>query len=173
MPITAARRMYSPATVRPIPNDRAITRALTPQAYLKRRTSRTFRIDNLSAGIGPSPCSNRKGMTLPGSDCRQRAPLHPINRVAAFVRNRWPLSVGLGGRFPSESVAALPRIPHAELDREGDLFRNRSRGCRCDSCDKRARFRLEWLSRGFAAVQRSRWARWSEIICTSVVMQLK
>jgi hypothetical protein len=31
--------------------------------------------------------------------------------VAGFVRNRWPLSIGLGGRFPSESVAALPRIP--------------------------------------------------------------
>jgi len=32
--------------------------------------------------------------------------------VAAFDRNRWPLSLGLGGRFPSESVAALARIPH-------------------------------------------------------------
>jgi hypothetical protein len=32
--------------------------------------------------------------------------------VAAFVRIRWSLSIGLGGRFPSESVAALPRIPH-------------------------------------------------------------
>jgi aminoglycoside phosphotransferase (APT) family kinase protein len=33
--------------------------------------------------------------------------------VAAFVRIRWPLSIGLGGRFPSESVAAFPRNPHA------------------------------------------------------------
>jgi hypothetical protein len=32
--------------------------------------------------------------------------------VAGFVRNRWPLSIGLGGRFRSESVAALARIPH-------------------------------------------------------------
>jgi hypothetical protein len=96
--------LYSPITVRPIPSDRAITRALAPQAYLRRRTSRTFRIDNLSPGIGPSLCSNRKGMTLPRSDCRQRSPIYPINRVAAFVRNRWPLSVGLGGRFASDSA---------------------------------------------------------------------
>src|SRR5207244_3978290 len=40
--------------------------------------------------------------------------LHPIHRVAAFDRNRWPLSLGLGGRFPSESVAALARIPHCD-----------------------------------------------------------
>ncbi|WP_247547340.1 hypothetical protein, partial [Bradyrhizobium sp. 177] len=33
-------------------------------------------------------------------------------RVAAFVRIGWPLSIGIGGRLPSESVAALPRIPH-------------------------------------------------------------
>jgi hypothetical protein len=38
-------------------------------------------------------------------------------RVAAFHRNRWPLSIGLGGRLPSESVAALPRIPQAFLSR--------------------------------------------------------
>jgi hypothetical protein len=44
-------------------------------------------------------------------DCRQRTPIHPINRVAAFDRNRWPLWIGLGGRIPSESPAALPRIP--------------------------------------------------------------
>ncbi|MET4359060.1 hypothetical protein ABIC08_009037, partial [Bradyrhizobium sp. RT9b] len=31
---------------------------------------------------------------------------------AAFVRIGWPLSIGIGGRLPSESVAALPRIPH-------------------------------------------------------------
>ena len=49
---------------------------------------------------------------MPRSDCRQLAPPHPINRVAAFVRIGWPLSIGIGGRLPSESVAALPRIPH-------------------------------------------------------------
>jgi hypothetical protein len=66
-------------------------------------------------GHRTSHCANRKRTTLPRSDCRQRSPPHPINRVAAFVRNRWPLSIGLGGRFPSESVAALPRIPHPVL----------------------------------------------------------
>src|SRR6266851_3160467 len=124
MPITAARRMYSPIAVRPTPTDRAITRSLAPLAYFRRRTSRIFRIDNLSAGIRP-PFANRKRRTLPGSDCRQRSPNHPINRVAAFVRIRWPLSIGLSGRFPSESVAALPRIPHieAQVRRKGSRLR--------------------------------------------------
>jgi hypothetical protein len=63
-------------------------------------------------GHRTSSCANRKRRTLPSSDCRQRAPLHPINRVAAFVRIRWSLSIGLGGGFPSESVAAFSRIPH-------------------------------------------------------------
>jgi hypothetical protein len=40
--------------------------------------------------------------TFPDSPCQQ---------VAAFDRNRWPLSVGLGDRFPSESLAALSRNP--------------------------------------------------------------
>jgi hypothetical protein len=44
-----------------------------------------------------APASRRGGATRPGSDCRQRSPNHPINRVAAFVRIRWPL---------------LPRNPH-------------------------------------------------------------
>src|SRR6266567_657624 len=114
MPITAARRMYSATAVRPIPTDWAITRALAPQAYFRRRTSRTFRIDNLSAGIVPPPAGSQRE-TLPRSDCRQRNPLHPIHRVAVFDRNRWPLSLGLGGRFPSESVAALARIPQVRM----------------------------------------------------------
>jgi hypothetical protein len=33
MPIIAARRMYSPIAIRPIPTDRAIPRSLAPQAY--------------------------------------------------------------------------------------------------------------------------------------------
>src|SRR5713101_9485406 len=104
MPITAARRMYSPIAVRPIPSDRAITRSLDPQAYLRRRTSRTFRIDNLSAGIRP-PLANRKGGPCPAQTADNVPRLTLQNKVAAFVRNQWPLSIGLGGRFPSESVS--------------------------------------------------------------------
>src|SRR5947209_8555819 len=133
MPITAARRMYSATVVRATPSDREITRALTPDAYFRRRTSRTLRIDNLSAGIAHSPCANRKGTSLPRSDCRQRPPPYPINRVAAFDRNRWPPSVGLGGRFPSESLAAFPRIPHQGHASEGggeERAGNRRAECR-------------------------------------------
>ncbi|MET4122002.1 transposase-like protein [Bradyrhizobium sp. JR1.5] len=37
--------------------------------------------------------------------------------MAAFVRIGWPLSIGIAGRLPSESVAALPRIPQKALER--------------------------------------------------------
>jgi hypothetical protein len=49
---------------------------------------------------------NRKSRTLPRSDCQQRPPSHPINRVAAFDRIGRPLSIGIGGRLSSESVSA-------------------------------------------------------------------
>jgi len=61
---------------------------------------------------------------LPRSDCRQRARNYPINRVAAFDRNRWPLWIGLGGRLPSESLAALPRNPQAMLTRADEAANN-------------------------------------------------
>src|SRR5215468_5875923 len=94
MPITAARRIYSPIAVRPIPTDRAITRSLAPQAYLRRRTSRTFRIDNLSAGIRP-PFANRKREDLARLRLPTTFPASPHQQ---------------GGRLRSESVAALARI---------------------------------------------------------------
>ena len=117
IPTTAARRMYSPTAVRPIPTDRAITRLLA-----RRRTS--------GAGLpGPSAstisrqvcrfplCWNGKGATLPRSDCRQRSPPHPIHRVAALDRNWWPLSLG----FRSPLLKSRPelQIRIMQLDREG------------------------------------------------------
>ena len=53
---------------------------------------------------------------MPRLECRQRTPIYPINRVAAFDRNRWPLWIGMGGRLPSESLAALPRIPQMSIE---------------------------------------------------------
>src|SRR5258708_9873914 len=52
-------------------------------------------------GHRTSHCVNRQRRTLPRSDCRQRSPSHPINRVAAFL--------GLGGSFPPESSAPFRR----------------------------------------------------------------
>ena len=52
MPITPARRTYSPTTVLPTPVASLICRKLIPSVCLSRNTSRTLRIDNLSAGIG-------------------------------------------------------------------------------------------------------------------------
>src|SRR5438067_4073113 len=117
MPITAARRMYSATAVRPIPTDWAITRALAPQAYFRRRTSRTFRIDNLSAGIGPPPAGSQREdlapfrlpTTEPASPYPQGGRLRSES-VAAFARIGWPLSVGISGRLGSDSADpwALP-----------------------------------------------------------------
>ena len=53
MPLTAARRTYSPTVDRPTPVAIAICRPLMPSACLSRSTSRTFLIGALSAGIGP------------------------------------------------------------------------------------------------------------------------
>jgi hypothetical protein len=39
-------------------------------------------------------------------------PASPYQRVAAFVQNRWPLSIGLGGRFHRNR---MPRIPQHEV----------------------------------------------------------
>src|SRR5437867_4367736 len=114
MPITAARRMYSATAVRPIPTDWAITRALAPQAYFRRRTSRTFRIDNLSAGIGPPPAGSQREdlapfrlpTTEPASPYPQGGRLRSES-VAAFARIGWPLSVGISGRLGSDSAVNL------------------------------------------------------------------
>src|SRR5438876_11153023 len=124
MPITAARRMYSATAVRPIPTDWAITRALAPQAYFRRRTSRTFRIDNLSAGIGPPPAGSQREdlapfrlpTTEPASPYPQGGRLRSES-VAAFARIGWPLSVGISGRLGSDSarnsVAGIELVPVA------------------------------------------------------------
>src|SRR4051812_43140232 len=106
MPITAARRMYSPIAVRPIPTEREITRSLAPQAYFRRRTSRTFHIDNLSAGIRP-PLRFANGGPCPAQTADNAPRITPSTG--------WPPSVGLGGRFRSESLAAFRRNrwPHA------------------------------------------------------------
>ncbi|MET4323472.1 hypothetical protein, partial [Bradyrhizobium sp. RT5a] len=55
---------------------------------------------------------------------------------AAFVRIGWPLSIGIGGRLPSESVAALPRIPHDEIgDAVKDVTPRASQGATDELAD--------------------------------------
>ena len=39
---------------------------------------------------------------------RSAVPLHP-GQVAGINRNRWPISAGLGGRFPPDQVADFDR----------------------------------------------------------------
>src|SRR5437016_8549599 len=101
MPITAARRTYSAIAVRPIPTERATTRSLTPQAYFRRRTSRIFRIGNLSAGIRPPIAWTAKGGPCPVQIAD--------NLPHLTLSTGWPPSSGSGDRFRSESVAAFRR----------------------------------------------------------------
>jgi hypothetical protein len=63
---------------------------------LRRRTSRTFRIDNLSAGIGP-PLRTAKEGPCPAQTAD--------NAPRLTLSTGWPLSVGIGGRFASDSAA--------------------------------------------------------------------
>lgn len=56
---------------------------------------------------------------MPRSDCRQRPLAHPINRVAAFRRNRWPLCLGFRTRRrqpvgePADRTSDLSPPDHA------------------------------------------------------------
>lgn len=97
--------MYSAIAVRPMPSDRENTRALAPHGYFRRRTSGIFCIDNPSAALAPPPCANRKGRTLPPQ-------IEAVFSASPYQQ---------GGRFPSESVTAFPRIPHASPCARGPL----------------------------------------------------
>ena len=103
MPITLARQTYSPTVVFPIPSDCAINRSLIPSACLNRSTSRTLRIDNLSAGI------RRPLRLLQRPDHAIRSPTdsppYTTSAVAAFNWNP--------ARLPLESVAALRWNTHS------------------------------------------------------------
>src|SRR5205807_10056234 len=92
--------------VRLIPMLMAICRSLTPRACFNRRTSRTFRIGALSAGIGPPLPWSQRGAG-PRFDRRLRELQAGRNRVAGtvvayFRRNRWSGCVGMRSRLPSD-----------------------------------------------------------------------
>ena len=94
------RRMYSPIAVRPIPTDRVITRFARPTGALQAQN-----FSNLPhrQSLGGPPLANRKGGPCPAQTADNAPRITPSTG--------WSLSIGLGGRFPSESVTALPRVP--------------------------------------------------------------
>ena len=124
---------YSLTVDRLSPVVTAICRSLTPRACLNLRTSRTFRIGALSAGIGP-PLAWPQRRCRPRFDRRHRELQAGLTRVAGFDRNGWPTSVGIGGRIASESVAALRRITQAQAHRAGAT---RGATAREGSCQER------------------------------------
>src|SRR5437660_10916450 len=109
MPMTAARRRYSPTVDRLTPTVTAICRSLTPRACRNLRTSRTLRIGALSAGIGP-PLAWPQRQTASAIRSPTSRALDRLNQggrlqaewVADFRRNRWPDCVGITGRFASD-----------------------------------------------------------------------
>src|SRR3954468_21909651 len=108
MPITLARQTYSPTVVFPIASDCAIERSLIPSACLNRSTSRTLRIDNLSAGI------RHPLRLLQGPDHAIRSPTDsPPSRHLSGGRLQLefcPPSVGISGHFALECAMAVPPI---------------------------------------------------------------
>ena len=114
MPITLARQTYSPTVVFPIASDCAIERSLIPSACLNRSTSRTLRIDNLSAGI------RHPLRLLQGPDHAIRSPTDsPPSRHLSGGRlqlESCPPSVGISGRFTLEYAhPAVQREVEEEL----------------------------------------------------------
>ena len=101
MPITAARRRYSAIVDRLTPIETAICPLARAKACFSLRTSRTFRIGALSAGIGPPLAWPQRG---PRAAIRS-----PTARALRPPSTGWPASIGMGGRLPSESVAGLRR----------------------------------------------------------------
>ena len=102
MPITAARRRYSPTVDRPMPTVIAICRSLTPRACRSLKTSRTFRIGALSAGIRPPLAWPQRGLVRDSIAVFES--VRPVSTgggrlqsewVAGFHRNQWPACVGL------------------------------------------------------------------------------
>src|SRR4051794_24484417 len=126
MPMMAARRRYSPTVDRLTPVVMAICRSLTPRACRNLRTSRTFRIGALSAGIGPPLAWPQRG-ARPRFDRRHRelhAGPHQGGRlrsewVAGFRRNQWPACIGISGRFASDYAVTDARpaslLPRAQF----------------------------------------------------------
>jgi hypothetical protein len=66
--------------------------------------------------------------TLPASPYQQGGRLRP-DQVAAFDRTGWPLSVGIGGRIPSDSagdVALGGKTRYAAWTASGELSARKS-----------------------------------------------
>src|SRR5215471_15165731 len=100
-----------------MPSRRPISRPEIPAPYLNRKTSRTWRIDTLSAGIPSTPKPKPKERTLSGQRRRYEHPcpgrLIP-ERWAASNRNGGRHHPGTPGDIKSERWAASPGIINLE-----------------------------------------------------------
>jgi hypothetical protein len=70
-----------------MPTETTISRSLAPSASFSLRTSRTFRIGALSAGIGPPLAWPQRGEWSGDSVADSESVLTTLNRVAGFARN--------------------------------------------------------------------------------------
>ena len=115
IPITAVRRRYSATVVCPTPTERAIVRTLAPHAYFSRRTSRTLRIDNLSAGIAtPFMEGHATGHRIADFDPTTpfKAVRDRLESLSALRRNQCPPCIGTTARLRSESARYQELRPH-------------------------------------------------------------
>jgi hypothetical protein len=128
--------------LRAIPNDWAIARSVAPHSYLRRRISRTRRIDTLSAGIGSPARHHRDEQRDPPA--QRSSDRHPeggrlhigmaeikSESVADFIpesmagllrnqqsRNAPRQHAPRRGRAASNSAAGLENLKNAELGRQ-------------------------------------------------------
>jgi hypothetical protein len=89
---------------------------LSPTSYRNLKISFILRIDNLFAGICTSRLIQKAQDTTPGYPAPLSASIfgeYPLTRITdeTYVQPTpgWPLSIGFGGRFASESVAGFNR----------------------------------------------------------------
>src|SRR5271163_4776022 len=107
--------------------ERAITRSLSPLSNFKRRTSRIFRIDNLSVGMDPSLLNEGaigrgdcRRTPLPGSStgCSRSRGIRAQDRVESLLRIAWTecsRSSGIGAQDPVDYARLQTRQPQDDL----------------------------------------------------------
>jgi hypothetical protein len=116
-PARRARCRHSAAAVALIPKLAATRRFDRPSA-LSRRTSRIFRIGNLSWGIPPPSLKGAQAMPISRITQRAAALVQVFTPPDAMVRVRWTPSTGMGGGRHVPESAAINRCAQGVLSRE-------------------------------------------------------
>jgi hypothetical protein len=130
----AAKRLSISRTVDgATPRRRAISRVDRPPTNFNLRTSRTWRMAVLSAGIGSSFGSQRSGpeRARRGTHSEEQIPRYGQQRVSGFKSEWWAASVRNGGRLRAGIgwAASFRNGGRLQVGTGGDIVRNPQRRC--------------------------------------------